>query len=357
MKAVALYREISNRKTQLLQHRAAANEAIRLAPAGQLIDIEVATPTPEPHDLLVRVVATAINPIDCRLRADAIEAPGISRILGWDGAGVVEAVGSAVTLFAPGDRVYYAGAIERPGSNAELQLVDERLAGQMPQSLLFGEAAALPLSAITAWEVLFNRLHIDCEGSDRGRRLLIIGGAGGVGSIATQLAEKLGRLEVIATASRPASRLWCRRNGADHVVDHGADLVAQLQELDIFDVDYIACFGNLDEHLPAMLRLIKSRGTMISTVEHLAPLPLAQLQCSNATLGWEFPLTNRHPDTLRGRRHHRILNRVAAWIDSDRLATTATTELRGINAASLRSAHTLQESGKVAGKIVVSGFC
>jgi NADPH2:quinone reductase len=348
MKAVGLYRSHSG----------------QMPP--QLVDIDIATPTPGPHDLLVAVVATSIGPLDCRQRnlqqqcnlqqqqqQQKIDTPVI---LGWDCAGVVEAVGADVTLFKRGDRVFYAGAIDRPGSNAELQLVDEQLAGHMPQGLLFAEAAALPLSSITAWETLFNRLHISSTGADAGKRLLIVGAAGGVGSVATQLAKRLGKLEVIATASRTLSAQWCRTQGADYVIDHHGDMATQLAKIGIAQVDYIACFQQITQHFATLAQLIKPRGSIVTTVEHDAPLAVDRLQYSNASIGWEFPLTRAAAPAHRCRNDHQLLNHIAVLADNECLTTTLQQDIRGINAANLSFAHTLVASGRAVGKIVLSGF-
>ncbi|MGE3855014.1 MAG: zinc-binding alcohol dehydrogenase family protein, partial [Planctomycetota bacterium] len=221
--------------------------------AASLVDVELPTPQASGHDLLVSVRAISVNPVDTKVRApkDGIEDP--PRILGWDAAGVVEAVGPDVTLFAPGDAVFYAGSITRPGANSEFHLVDERIVGRKPESLGFAEAAALPLTSITAWEALFNRMGVLPDGPSAGKLLLVIGGAGGVGSIAIQIAKQVARLTVVATASRDESRAWCLELGADHVINHREDMPARLKELGIAHADYVLCLNNTDAHWKSML--------------------------------------------------------------------------------------------------------
>ncbi len=330
----------------------------------QWMDIDIATPKAGPHDLLVSVLASGVGALDsavrrsmhhadseCQAQSKADTAP---RILGFDGAGVVEAVGSEVHLFKPGDRVFYAGALDRPGSNAELQLVDERMAGPMPQSLLFAEAAALPLGAITAWGALFNRLGISAIGLDAGKRLLVVGGAGGVGSMAIQLAKKVGRLEVIATASRSGSRQWCVAQGADHVIDHRLDLAEQCQQRGIHSVDYIACFAPIEDYFSVLTQLLPPAGKIVATVDNHAPLAVSALQAKGASIDWELPLTQM-PARVRARRsHHLILSRMAALVDTEQVRSTLHTELRGLCATQLLQAHQLQDAGGRPGKTVVS---
>ena len=208
-----------------------------------LVDIELPQPKPGAHDLLVRVEAVSMNPVDTKVRAPKPQVEAQPKVLGYDAAGVVEAVGDGVTLFKPGDAVWYAGDITRSGSNAQYQLVDERIVGRKPANFDFANAAALPLTAITAWELLFQRMRFDADGADRGRSLLIIGGAGGVGSIAIQLARRAG-LVVIATASRPETIEWCIQMGAQHVIDHRQPLKPQLQALGFSEVDAIVNFAD-----------------------------------------------------------------------------------------------------------------
>lgn len=321
-----------------------------------LQDVEIDKPTPSGHDLLVRIEAIAVNPVDTKVRAPRPQTEAVPRILGWDAAGVVEAVGPDVTLFKAGDPVYYAGSITRPGTNAEYHLVDERIAGHKPASLDFAKAAALPLTAITAWEALFDRLGISPKGEHAGRSVLIIGGAGGVGSIGIQLAKVLAGLTVIATASRPASQDWCRKLGADHTVDHRGDLPAQLKTLGFTHVDYILCFNDTDGHFPAMAELVAPQGKICTIVENARPLPVELLKSKSATFVWEFMFTRAMFHTQDMIAQHRLLNEVARLVDAGRLRTTLGENLGRINAENLRRAHAMLEGGRTIGKLVLEGF-
>lgn len=321
-----------------------------------LLDVELPKPAPGPQDLLVKIEAIAVNPVDYKVRAPKDQREEMPKVLGWDAAGVVEAVGSDVTLFQPGDKVYYAGDITRQGSNAEYQLVDQRIVGPMPKSLDFSQAAALPLTAITAWETFFERLGIDPNGAHAGRTLLIIGGAGGVGSIGIQLAKRLAGLTVIATASRPESIKWCRELGADHVIDHQGDIPAQLKEIGLPHVDYIACFNDTDRHFVAMVEAIRPQGRIVSIVENLGPVPVNLLKGKSASFGWEMMFTRSMFGTPDMIEQHRLLTKVAELIDAGSLRTTLGESLGKINAANLRHAHARLEDGHTVGKLVLTGF-
>jgi NADPH2:quinone reductase len=312
-------------------------------------EIELPKPSPAGHDLLVRVEAISVNPVDTKQRK--LDSP-TPRVLGWDAAGTVEAVGPEVTLFKPGDAVYYAGDVTRPGANSELHLVDERIVGRKPKRLDFAEAAAIPLTAITAWEAFFDRMKIDPGGKDRGKSILIIGGAGGVGSIGIQLARIAG-LTVIATASRPETVAWVKELGADRVVNHRENLVAQVEK----PVDYIANFsGELDAHWAAMAELIAPQGAMVAIVGNQKPLPMDAVRSKSATLCWELMFTRprfKTPDMIE---QHRLLDQVADWLDAGKLRTTLKETLSPINAANLRHAHAKLESGTMIGKLVLKGW-
>lgn len=322
-----------------------------------LLDLELPQPEPGPRDLLVRIEAIAVNPVDTKVRAPKEQVESTPRVLGWDAAGVVQSVGGAVTLFQPGDRVYYAGDITRPGSNAEFQLVDERIAGHMPASLSFEQSAALPLTAITAWEALFERLAIGQDtAANRVRSILILGGAGGVGSIAIQLAKRVAGLTVVASASRPESAAWCRDFGADAVVDHFGDLPAQYRERGLAAPDYILCLNDTDRHFAAMAELIRPQGRIAGIVENTTPLDLNLLKAKSASFHWEFMFTRsmfRAEDMIE---QHRLLERVAALVDAGVLRTTLGEVLRPINAGNLKQAHARLEAGRTIGKIVLAGF-
>ncbi|MGO4330515.1 zinc-binding alcohol dehydrogenase family protein [Cupriavidus sp. 2TAF22] len=321
-----------------------------------LVDIDIATPVPEGRDLLVKIAAIAVNPVDTKVRAPKDKVEPQARVLGWDAAGTVAAVGPEVTLFKAGDPVFYAGSITRPGTNSEFHLVDERIVGHKPASLDFAHAAALPLTAITAWEALFDRLGVSPQGGHAGRSVLIIGGAGGVGSIGIQLAKTLAGLTVIATASRPESAAWCRKLGADHTIDHRGDMAGQLRGLGFADVDYILCFNDTDRHFPAMATVIAPQGKICSIVENASALPVGDLKSKSATFVWEFMFTRSMFGTPDMIEQHRLLNEVARLIDAGRLQTTLGENLGRIDAANLRRAHAMLEGGQTIGKLVLEGF-
>ena len=318
-----------------------------------LIDVEVDKPEALDRDLLVRVRAIAVNPVDTKLRAPKDTVETAPRILGWDAAGIVEAVGDGASLFKPGDEVYYAGDITRPGAYAEYQLVDERIVGRKPSSLSFADAAGLPLTTITAWEAFFDRLGLDRNGGNRGETLLIIGGAGGVGSIGIQLAKAAG-LEVIATASRPETVAWVEELGADHTISHRKPLTPQVEQLGFRFVDHIAIFNDTDGHWDAAADLIRPQGRIVSIVENVKPLKFDVLKTKAAGLIWEFMFTRAMFETPDMIEQHKLLSQVADDIDAGRLRSTVSETLVPINAENLRKAHALIESGKARGKITLS---
>jgi NADPH2:quinone reductase len=320
-----------------------------------LTDVDLPKPLPSGHDLLVRVEAVSVNPVDTKVRAPKDKVEKEPRVLGWDAAGVVESVGPKVTKFKVGDEVYYAGDITRPGSNAEFQLVDERITGRKPKSLSFAEAAALPLTTITAWESLFERLGIDLEGSDKGKSLLIIGGAGGVGSIAIQLA-KLAGLTVIATASRPETVKWVLGLGADHAVDHRKPLPAQLASLGFKTVDFIANYANTDTYWSVMAELIQPQGHIVGIVENAKPIEIGLLKSKSASFTWEFMFSRSMFQTPDMEKQNILLNEVADLIDAGQLRATHSETLSPINAENLRAVHAKIESGKAIGKITLAGW-
>ena len=311
-------------------------------------EIEQPKPAPGGHDLLVKVEAISVNPVDTKQRKVDSPAP---RVLGWDAAGTVEAVGPEVTLFKPGDEVYYAGDVTRPGANSEFHLVDERIVGSKPKRLDFAQAAAIPLTAITAWEAFFDRMKIDRGGKDTGKTILIIGGAGGVGSIGIQLA-KLAGLRVIATASRPETVAWVKELGADEVVDHRKDLASQVKK----PVEFIANFNDLDSHWAAMAQLVAPQGALVAIVGNQKPMPMDVVRSKSATMCWELMFTRprfKTPDMIE---QHRLLNQVAEWLDSGKLRGTLKETLSPINAANLRKAHERLESGTMIGQLVLRGW-
>lgn len=322
---------------------------------NRLQDVDLPQPQPAEHDLIVKVEAISVNPVDTKVRKGQA-ADAEPRVLGWDVAGTVTAVGSAVSRFKVGDQVYYAGSLVRPGANSEYHAVDERIVGSKPASLSMEQAAALPLTSITAWEALFDRLGIDRNGADAGKRILLIGGAGGVGSIAIQLAAKLAKLDVIATASRPESAEWCRALGAAHIVDHTGDIPAQLRAQGLADVDYILCMNNTDGHFAAMAEAIAPQGKICTIVENKAPLAVDPLFRKSATLVFELMFTRSMFGTADMVKQHELLNEVAALIDAGTLRTTVGDVAGAINAANLTRVHGLLEGGRTIGKIVLSGF-
>jgi NADPH:quinone reductase len=338
MKAVALYRYLP------------------IDDPESLIDVELPKPVPTGRDILVKVEAVSVNPVDYKVRAPKATVESAPRVLGWDAAGVVEAVGPDATLFKPGDAVFYAGDITRAGSNSEYQLVDERIVGRKPATLDFAHAAALPLTAITAWEALFARLNVSPQGADAGKSVLIIGGAGGVGSIGIQLAKHVAKLTVIATASRPESSKWAQSLGADHVVNHYGDLPAQMKAIGFETVDYVLIFNDTDANFPAAAQVIKPQGGIATIVENDKPIPVELLKAKSAALHWEFMFTRsmfKTPDMIE---QHKLLSEVARLVDEGTLRTTLGEVLGPINAGNVRRAHKLLEEGRAIGKLVLSGF-
>ncbi len=313
------------------------------AVAHTFADIELPKPSPIGRDLLVKVEAVSVNPVDYKQRKASSATP---RVLGWDAAGMVEAAGPEASLFKPGDAVYYAGDITRPGCNSEFHLVDERIVGRKPAKLDFAQAAAIPLTAITAWEAFFDRLKVQA-----GRSMLIIGGAGGVGSIGIQLA-KIAGLRVIATASRRESIAWVKELGADEVADHRKNLAAEIKK----PVDYIACFNDLDQHWPAIGELIAPQGGIVSILGNQKPLAMDAVRTKSAILAWELMFTRPRFQTPDMIEQHKLLNQVADRLDAGKLRGTLKETLSPINGANLRKAHDKLESGTMIGKLVLKGW-
>jgi zinc-binding alcohol dehydrogenase family protein len=310
-------------------------------------DIELPKPSPKGRDLLVKVEAISVNPVDTKQRKQATS----SKILGWDAAGTVEAVGSEVSLFKPGDAVFYAGDVTRPGCDSEFHLVDERIVGRKPKKLDFAQAAAMPLTSITAWEAFHDRMMVKPK-----RTLLIISGAGGVGSIGIQLAKQ-SSLTVVATASRPETREWVKSLGADHIVDHREELRPQLEALGLKSVDYIANFsGELDAYWSAMADLVAPQGAMVAIVGNQKPMPMDVVRSKSATMCWELMFTRPRFQTADMIEQHRLLNQVAEGLDSGKLRCTLKETLSPINGANLRKAHERLESGTMIGKLVLKGW-
>ena len=318
------------------------------------LDVDLPKPTATGRDVLVAVKAVSVNPVDTKVRAPKDKVEETPRVIGYDASGVVEAVGPDVTLFKVGDEVFYAGDITRPGTNQQFHLVDERIVGFKPKSLGFAESAALPLTTITAYEAFFDRLGIDREGADKGESVLIIGAGGGVGSIAIQLAKAAG-LVVIATASRPETTAWVKDLGADHVVNHREDMVAQVRALGFQHVDHIAIFNDM-RHWQTAVELIRPQGGIVSIDDTDLPMPMDGMKMKAASLHWEFMFARAMHQTPDMIEQHRLLSYVASEIDAGRIRTTLDTVQSPINAENMRKAHALIETGQAKGKIVVEGF-
>ncbi len=331
-------------------------KALAAEDPNSLLDAEIGEPgRPDGRDLLVRVEAVSVNPVDTKVRQGRPKDQISPKVLGWDAAGTVEAAGPECSLFKPGDAVYYAGALERPGSNAQLQLVDERIVGRKPEKLDFAAAASLPLTCLTAWETLLDRLQVSIGLASTGKTLLIIGGAGGVGSAAIQMAHRFG-LKVIATASRPESQEWCRALGAHHVIGRSRPLREEVRDLGIQHVDFIANFADTDGYWAEMAELIRPQGRICSIVENAAPLDLNLLKPKSAGFVWEFMFTRSSFQTADLEAQGRILNEVAKLIDAGALKATVGENLSPICAAGLRGAHARLEAGTAVGKIVLAGW-
>lgn len=317
------------------------------------IAFETKIPNPGEHDLLVKIKAVSVNPVDTKIRISAAKNKELEepKILGWDAAGIVEAVGENVRKFKKGDEVYYAGELNRPGSNAEYQLVDERLVGHKPKKLSFEEAAAMPLTSLTAAECIFDHLPIkENEGKDH--KVLIINGAGGVGSIATQILSKLTHLEVIVTASREESKKWCKDSGADIVVDHHS-LVENMKEKGIEQVDYILNFSETSLHWDEMAELIKPFGHICVIVEAKEPVDINKLKNKSVAFHWELMFTRSMFRTHDMDRQHEILENLSVLLEKGKLISTLNKSFKGLNPQTFKEVHALQESGKSIGKNVI----
>ncbi|NVJ25008.1 MULTISPECIES: zinc-binding alcohol dehydrogenase family protein [Myxococcus] len=318
-----------------------------------LLDVELPDPVPGERDLLVEVRAISVNPVDVKVRASASPPAGEVKVLGWDAAGVVRAVGSGVKLFKPGERVWYAGTITRPGTDSELHVVDERIVGHMPTSLGFADAAALPLTAVTAWELLFDRLQVP-EGKGAGA-LLVVGAAGGVGSILVQLARRLTGLTVIGTASRPETQDWVRERGAHHVIDHQQPLTQELKRIGVPQVEFIASLTHTDRHYAQLVEALAPQGRL-GIIDDPGPIDVRELKRKSASLHWELMFTRSMFGTPDMQAQHDMLERVSKLVDAGTLKTTVGEHFGRIDAANLRRAHQLLESHKAKGKLVLEGF-
>lgn len=315
-------------------------------------EITLPVPQAQGHDMLVEIKAISVNPVDTKVRAGfSADTP---RVLGWDAVGVVKAVGNDVTLFAPGDEVWYAGALGRPGSNSEFQLVDERIVALKPRSLDNASAAALPLTAITAWELLFDRLGVTRDGNE-GDTLLIVGAAGGVGSILTQLASKLTKMTVIGTASRPASQQWVREAGAHHVIDHSKPLSEELARIGVKEVTHVASLNNTEAHYLSLIAALAPQGKL-ALIDDPQSLDVVPLKLKSISLHWEFMFTRSMFETRDMIAQHQLLSEVATLIDNQVIKTTLGEHYGAITAENLQKAHAQLETGRAVGKIVLEGF-
>ena len=324
--------------------------------AASLVDITLPDPVAQGRDLLVEVRAVSVNPVDTKVRKSAKPEAGAWKVLGWDATGIVKAVGPDVTLFQPGDRVWYAGSIARAGSNSELQLVDERIVGRMPASLDFGAAAALPLTGLTAWEMLFDRLEVPQGEAGKGKTLLVIGAAGGVGSILVQLARQLTQLTVIGTASRPETRAWTLGLGAHHVIDHSKPLAAEIAAAGLAQPEYVVSLTHSDQHFDQVVEAIAPQGKYGLIDDPTTPLDIMKFKRKAVSLHWELMFTRSLFNTADMIEQHRILDRLAELVDAGTIRTTANENFGRIDAENLRRAHALIESGRARGKIVLEGF-
>lgn len=323
--------------------------------ANALLDVDLPAPQAQGRDLLVEVRAISVNPVDVKIRAGVAPAAGEHKVLGWDAAGIVQAVGPDVTLFRPGDAVWYAGALNRPGANSALHLVDERIVGRKPERLDFGQAAALPLTAITAWELLFDRLGVPRGAGAAGRSLLVVGAAGGVGSILVQLARQLTGLTVIGTASRPDTARWVRDLGAHHVLDHTQPLDQEVARLGLPPVDYVASLNQTEQHWSAIAELVAPQGK-VALIDDPAALDVRLLKRKSVSLHWEFMFTRSLFGTPDMQQQHQLLNDVAQLVDTGLIKSTLSERYGKINATNLKRAHALIESNRAIGKIVLEGF-
>jgi zinc-binding alcohol dehydrogenase family protein len=320
-----------------------------------LVDIELENPVAKGRDLLVAVEAISVNPVDTKVRRSAAPEAGQWKVLGWDVAGRVVEVGEQVSRFKPGDAVFYAGSIVRPGANSEFHLVDERIVGHKPKRLSNAEAAALPLTAITAWEMLFHRLDINKPVPGAANAVLIIGGAGGVGSIAIQLVRALTNVMVIATASRPETREWVEELGAHHVIDHSKPMADQIAALKIGAPAFVFSTTQTDRHFDDIVALIAPQGRF-GLIDDPPSLDVVKLKRKAVSTHWELMFTRAIFETPDMGEQGKLLDAVAALVEDGDVTTTVTEILEPINAANLKQAHARIESGKTKGKIVLEGF-
>jgi len=331
------------------------HKSLPISDANALFDVTLPTPQPAPRDLRVAVRAVSVNPVDYKVRLRAAPKNGEPpKVLGFDAAGVVEAVGSDVSLFKPGDEVFYAGSAVRSGTNAELHLVDERIVGRKPATLSFAQAAALPLTTITAWEILFDHFGLKRGAANDGRNILIVGGAGGVGSICIQLARQLTGLTVFATASRPETRDWCLKLGAHHVIDHTKPFAEQFKAAGYSQINYVASLTYTDQHYPQIVPLLAAQAKFAMIDD--PTLDIKPGKPKSVSYHWESMFTRSTFTTPDMIEQHNLLDALSALVDQGVIKTTMTREIGVINAENLRKAHALVESGTSIGKVVLSGW-
>ncbi|MEW7292809.1 zinc-binding alcohol dehydrogenase family protein [Aquimarina sp. 2304DJ70-9] len=328
-------------------------QSLPITEKNSFIEFNTEKPNPTGYDILVKISAISVNPVDFKVRQSAakdiiLDTP---KIIGWDAVGTVEAVGDTTSRFKKGDHVYYAGDITRSGSNAEYQLIDERIVGHKPKNLTVAQAAAIPLTGLTAWESIFDRIKVDSR-TDKGKTILILAGAGGVGSMAIQIAKRVAGLTVIATASRPESENWCKELGADHVVNHH-NLKAELEKISYSQVDYVLDCVDINNYWETIVEIIKPQGHIVTIAGSNKPLNLSLLKTKSVSFSWEFMYTRSMFTTNDMDRQHQILNEIANLLDTGTLKTTLTTTLDGFTVDNLKKAHEMQESGKTIGKTVI----
>jgi zinc-binding alcohol dehydrogenase family protein len=330
-------------------------QSLPIEHSHSLIEFDLPQPALKERDLLVAVHAVSVNPVDTKVRMRSQPESGHAKVLGWDAAGIVQAVGPAARFFKPGDRVSYAGSIARPGTNSELHVVDERIVGPMPASLSFAQAAALPLTAITAWELLFERLAVPAGKRASQDTLLVVGAGGGVGSILVQLARKLTGLCVVGTAGRPETRRWLMDLGAHAVIDHGKPLAAQLKDIGCGQVTHVASLTHTDEHFTGIVESLAPQGKL-ALIDDPKSLDIGLLKQKSLSLHWELMFTRSLFQTPDMEGQHRLLADVSALVDAGVLRTTLSEHYGRISAAGLKKAHALIESGQARGKVVLEGF-
>ncbi|WCN08188.1 zinc-binding alcohol dehydrogenase family protein [Marinomonas mediterranea] len=328
-------------------------KALPITDQEALVELDLAIPTATDHDLLVEVKAVSVNPVDTKVRKNATFENDQPRVLGWDAVGIVKATGESVSQFQVGDRVWYAGDITKPGSNAEFQLIDERIVSKAPESLSDAEAAAIPLTAITAWELLFERLQIHHADPIESPALLVIGAAGGVGSILLQLTKQLTGVPVIATASRPESQAWVKEMGADFVINHHEEFDVQLKSLGIDDVTHVICLTHTDQYIEKVASVIRPEGKF-ALIDDAQNLNIFPLKSKSVSIHWEMMFTRSVHQTKTMARQGKLLQRVSELVDQGKVSSTLTRTLSGLTVENLRETHQQIESGTTKGKLVIN---